>query len=238
MGIDAADGSTPDLVPLARALDLRNNTVESVLLAVAELAVERTGGDCASVTLVTGKAPTTFVATDDVAMRLDETQYGQGYGPCLDAVLASEPMLIRDARTEDRWPRFTPVAIEAGVLSSLSMPIPVLESVAASVNVYATQADALGDADRTILDDVIGHASAAIANIHVYAASRILVEQMHTAALSRAVIDQARGILMQMHRCTAEEAFDLLRRTSQRTNRKMRDVAQELVDQVSSGQQS
>ena len=237
MSSDGADSSRPDLVPLAHALDLRSNTVESVLLAVAELAVERTAGHAASVTLVTPKAPATFASTDEVATTLDETQYEQGYGPCLDAILAGEPMLVRDARVEARWPKFTPVAVEQGVLSSLSMPIPVLESVAASVNVYAREADALGDADRAALEDLIAHAAAAIANIHLYAASRTLVEQMQAAALSRAVIDQARGILMQMHRCSAEEAFDILRRTSQHSNRKIRDIAQEIVAQISNGQQ-
>ena len=227
-----ADGSRHDLQFLG-AFDLQESTVGSVLLAFAEQASVRTAGDTASVTLTIDTKPSTFVSTSDVASHLDETQYEQGYGPCLDAILAGTPMLMRDARTESRWPKFTPVAIEQGVLSSLSMPIPVLDSVSASVNVYAHQAEAFGDADRVALQGLMGYASAAIANVHLYDASRTLVEQLNTAALSRAVIDQARGILMQMHRCTAEEAFDILRRTSQHSNRKIRDIAQEIVDHAS-----
>jgi GAF domain-containing protein len=184
-----------------------------------------------------GAKPVTFASTGEVATALDETQYQQGYGPCLDAVLANAPMLISDGRTEERWPQFTPVAVEHGVLSSLSMPIPVLDSVAASVNVYACRTDEFDAAAHSSLAELIGHASAAIANIYLYDASRTLVEQMRTAAASRAVIDQARGILMQMHRCTPNEAFDILRRTSQHSNRKMRDIAQEIVDQISSSDQ-
>jgi GAF domain-containing protein len=180
---------------------------------------------------MTGSGPATFASTGDIASQLDETQYAQGYGPCLDAVLANELMAIADTRLEARWPQFTPVAIEHGVLSSISVPIPVLDSVAASVNVYATAAYAFGRVDREALQDLIGHAAAAIANVHLYDASKTLVEQLRTAAQSRAVIDQALGILIAQCHCTADEAFDILRTNSQRTNRKVRDLAADIVAQ-------
>jgi GAF domain-containing protein len=225
------DGFLPD------AFSLQENTVESVLLAVAERAVARTAADAGSVTLLLKSRPTTVAATAEVAALLDESQYEQGYGPCLDAVLADAPMEIPDMRAETRWPKFTPIAVEHGVLSSLSTPIPVLDSVAAAVNLYATKPDAFCHADHAAVQELVRYASAAIANIHLYDASRTLVEQLRTAAQSRAVIDQARGILMQMHRCTADEAFDILRRTSQHSNRKIRDIAAEIVAQVSNGKQ-
>jgi GAF domain-containing protein len=212
------------------ALDLRSNTVETVLQTVAELAVDSTlGGAAASVTLMKGNGASTFASTGPLATALDETQYEQGYGPCLDAVLASDAMDMRDATAETRWPKFTPVAIEHGVLCSFSLPIPVLESVAAGLNVYATRKDAFSETDRDTLRDLVGFAGAAIANMHLYESSKTLVEQMRTAAESRAVIDQARGILMAQHRCGPEEAFAILRTTSQRANRKIRDIATEIV---------
>src|SRR5881398_3159030 len=125
--MDPRDRAPHDLPP---ALDLQSNTLETVLLAVADLAVRNTGAASASVTLISGDRPSTFVSTDELAMALDETQYEQGYGPCLDAVLSRNVMEIRDTRTETRWPKFTPVAAEHGALSMLSVPIPVVDGVA------------------------------------------------------------------------------------------------------------
>jgi GAF domain-containing protein len=218
-------------------MDLRANTLETVLLAVADLAVRSApAASAASVTLLRGDRPTTFVSTGALATALDETQYEQGYGPCLDAVLSGDVIQITDMRVESRWPRFTPVALEHGSLSTLSVPIPVVESVAAGLNVYATEVGAFDDAERDAVVGLVGFGAAAIANMHLYEASKTLVEQMQVAAQSRAVIDQARGILMAQHGCTADEAFALLRTTSQRANRKIRDIAAEIVAQASRGQ--
>ena len=124
---------------------------------------------------------------------------------------------------------FTPVAVARGALSSVSLPIPVNESLSAGLNVYASEANAFSESDQVGLQGLVGFAGAAIGNMHLYEASRTLVDQMREAAQSRAVIDQARGILMAQHGVSAEEAFAILRRASQRANRKIRDLAEDLV---------
>jgi AmiR/NasT family two-component response regulator len=116
------------------------------------------------------------------------------------------------------------------------VPIPVVDSVSAALNVYATKANAFAAADRYALQDYVAFASAAIGNMHLYDASKALVDHMRVAALSRAVIDQARGILMAEHHCGPDEAFDILRQLSQRSNRKIRDLAVEIVDSVAEQQ--
>ncbi|MDT7537084.1 MAG: hypothetical protein QOI82_669 [Actinomycetota bacterium] len=225
----------PDASLLA-GLDLQTNTMQTVLLAVAGMAVDAvTAAEAASVTLLMGDRPITVASTGEPASGLDETQYEQGYGPCLDAVLSQQTMEIGDMRTEARWPDFTPVAVRRGVFGSLSVPIPVVDSVAAALNVYATSPEAFADADRQSLQEFVAFAAAAIGNMHVYEASKTLVEHMRIAAESRAVIDQARGILMAEHHCGAEEAFDILRRTSQHSNRKIRDLAFEIVERTGRG---
>ncbi|MCW2571044.1 MAG: Response regulator with antiterminator output domain [Frankiales bacterium] len=228
-------GPSRGTTPAVFALDLRTNTIDSVLLAVAELAVEKTAGTAASVTLMTGSRPSTSASTGAVALELDETQYEQGYGPCLDAVLSRDVMRVTDARTEARWPKFTPVAVAHGILSSMSLPIPVLDSVVAGLNVYAASPHAFGDEDDKELHDLVALGAAAIANMHLYESSKTVLDQMRIAAESRAVIDQARGVLMARHRCTADEAFDMLRLASQSANRKIRDIAREVVDEASGG---
>jgi GAF domain-containing protein len=221
---------------LAGAMDLRANTMETVLLAVAELAVQTcSAASGASVTLMTGDRPGTIASTGATASALDETQYEQGYGPCLDAVLAQAVMAMPDARTESRWPKFAPVAVSHGILSSLSLPVPVVDSLSAALNVYATVPDGFDEADRQSLLDLVGFAGVAIANMHIYESSATLVQHLRIAAESRAVIDQARGILMARHHCSPDEAFAMLRTTSQRSNRKIRDLARELVEEAGQG---
>ncbi|MDT7569855.1 MAG: hypothetical protein QOE05_29 [Actinomycetota bacterium] len=229
------DTARPGASVLA-GLDLQTNTMQTVLLTVARLAVDAVdGAEAASVTLLMGERPVTVVSTGEPASALDETQYQQGYGPCLDAVLAQQVIEVRDMRTDERWPQFAAAAVGRGVLGSLSVPIPVVDSVAAALNVYATHPDAFAAADRQSLQELVGFAAAAIGNMHLYETSKTLVEHMRIAAQSRAVIDQARGILMAEHHCGPEEAFDILRRKSQHSNRKIRDLANEIVEQAARG---
>jgi hypothetical protein len=208
-------------------------TSRTVLEALAELAVRSTpGATAASVTLMNGETPITFVATAAVAVELDESQYERGYGPCLDAILSGDVMYVEDSRTETRWPGYVDAAAASGMLSSLSMPIPVTAGLAAGLNVYAGAPAAFGEPDRDSIARLVEFAGGAIANLQLVEASRLLVDQMQTAMQSRAVIDQARGILMALHGCDADEAFAILRTTSQRANRKLRDIAQEIVNQA------
>ena len=227
--------SSDTALVLPFAMDLQKGTLDSVLLALVERAVRHTAGTAASVTVMTETQPSTSASTGAIATALDEVQYAQGQGPCLDAVLAQDVMHIRDTRVETRWPKFTPVAVEHGVLSTYSLPIPVLESVAAGLNVYGTTPDAFSETDSKGLRDLVAVGAAAIANLHLYESSKTMLEQLRVAAESRAVIDQARGILMARHQFSADEAFDMLRRTSQLANRKIRDIARDVVDDVSGG---
>jgi GAF domain-containing protein len=222
-----------------RAPSVADGGVEStrtVLSAVAEFSLRSAPtASSASVTLLDGDAPSTFVSTGPLAEALDERQYAAGHGPCLDAVLTGDIIEITDARTETRWPGYTPAAVQQGTLSSLSLPIAHTGQVAAGLNVYAHAANAFSPQEREDLTALVELASTAIANLQLAKQSSTLVEQMQTAMQSRAVIDQARGILMALHGCDAEEAFAILRRTSQHSNRKIRDIALEIVDKASRG---
>lgn len=211
-------------------------TTRTVLEAVADLAVRSTqGATAASVTIMNGETPSTFVSTAELAVELDESQYERGYGPCLDAILSGDVMYVEDSRTETRWPGYVDAAAASGILSSLSMPLPVTAGLAAGLNVYAETPAAFDPSDQDSIARLIEFAGGAIANLQLVEASRLLVDQMQTAMQSRAVIDQARGILMALHGCDADEAFAILRTTSQRGNRKLRDIAQEIVNQAAKG---
>jgi GAF domain-containing protein len=209
------------------------HSTQAVLSAVVDLAARsKPTVAAASVTMLRGDEPTTFVATGDLATELDESQYERGHGPCLDAIRLGDVMYVLDSRTETRWPGFSEAAVQHGALSSLSLPIPVTADLAAGLNVYATEPNAFSDADRAGLSSLVDFAGMAIANLQMVETTQTLVEQMQAAMHSRAVIDQARGILMARHRCDPDAAFAMLREASQHSNRKLRDIAAEIVAQA------
>jgi GAF domain-containing protein len=180
----------------------------------------------------------TVACTGQLAMDLDESQYERGRGPCLEAARGGETIQIDDVRSEERWPLYVTMALERGVLSSLSVPIPVQRQAHAALNLYALKPAAFDPDSLEVAATFASYAGVAIANMHLYDGSRRLVEQLQIAMLSRAVIDQAKGILMAQRHCSAQEAFEVLVDLSSRSNTKLRDVAQALVDQAVQATQS
>lgn len=230
----AAGTSESFRLPAPRAA--QSHSTETVLAAVCDLALKSAPSAMSvSATVLTGDRATTIVSTSKVALGLDETQYEQGYGPCVDAILSGDVMEMTDARSEMRWPVFAAAAVQAGALNVLSLPIPITESLAAGVNCYAAEVNAFSDSERERLQGLVTFAGLSIANLQHAEESKALVEQLQTAMQSRAVIDQARGILMARHGCDAEEAFAILRRTSQHANIKIRDIAQQIVADAAKG---
>lgn len=230
MDTPAGAAGTSESFRLPPRRDAQTHTSETVLAAVCDLALKSAPSATAvSATVLTGDRPVTIVSTSQVALDLDETQYAQGYGPCVDAILSGDVMEMTDARSETRWPVFAAAAVQAGALSVLSLPIPITESLAAGINCYAPEVDAFSDSERERLKGLVAFAGMSIANLQHAEEIKVIVEQLRTAMQSRAVIDQARGIVMAQHGCDAEEAFAILRRTSQRANVKIRDIAQQIV---------
>jgi GAF domain-containing protein len=211
-------------------IKLGETDLKGVLDEVAHLA-KRTipGADEVSVTLVSGKDARTAACTGEPALTLDEWQYGKGYGPCIDASATPATLSLPDMATEQRWADWAAQAMESGVHSSLSIGLPIHDQVTGALNVYATKPEAF-DSDAIVLGQTFaGYAAVALANAHLYDAQANLAQQMQAAMQSRAVIEQAKGIVMGSRHCTPDEAFAILTRISQDTNRKLRDVAAALV---------
>jgi GAF domain-containing protein len=232
--------STPNhpqdaLAELAK-ITLADHSLDQVMGKVATLAKQtlNVNGEV-SVTLVRGNQPSTIASTGALATDLDERQYDSGYGPCLDCINGGLPLLVPDMANEPRWADWSKAAAYAGARSSLSIPMPVQREVAAAINIYSTEPDAFDEAAVELGMTLAAYAAVAVANIHVYETQAQVAEQLRQAMQSRAVIEQAKGILMGQRRCTSQEAFDILVTLSQGANRKLRDVAQALVDQATSG---
>lgn len=221
---------TRDAFEQLDAMSLSEQSVNTVLQTVADLTKRvLPGGIEASVSVLLPNQPTTFVYTGQLALDLDESQYAEGYGPCLHAARKAEPVEIRDARTNSRWSGYMQQAVERGSLSSLSLPLGSSEQMAAGLNIYAREAEAFDEDGRRKATEFARFAGIAVANMCAYRSARELADNLEKALQSRAVIDQAKGVLIERHKLTAEQAFQLLTQASMRTNRKLRDVADHLV---------
>lgn len=165
------------------------------------------------------------VSTGELAKQMDESQYERGYGPGLQAAATGTTVHLDDAATETRWADYTKVARRRGVLSSVSVFVPVADAGAA-LNVYSTRANAFDQAGTALAERFAAYVSATLSNLSLLIESRELADHLRHALASREVIDEAKGILMRQRRCGPDEAFAVLVGASQRSNRKLRDVAQ------------
>jgi GAF domain-containing protein len=187
------------------------------------------GSEATSITLIRDEIPFTAAHDGQLAWDADELQYQRDYGPCVDAGRSGQLFLVEDMRTEQRWPDYARHAAAQGVGSSLSVPLPFQSATIGALDNYASRPHAFGPDDVVVAEQVASWVALAVG--HATAAASTLEEltQMRTAMLSRAVIEQAKGILMERYQVDADQAFTLLSHASQRTNIKLRDVADDLI---------
>ncbi len=182
--------------------------LEEVFSRVAAVAVEAMpGADAVSVTVLRGEHPQTLAFTADFAMDLDESQYTAGDGPCLAAARTGQDFLVTDLHTDDRWPAYSKDAVATGVFSSLSVALPLHDDSYGALNVYSRHCGGLDEDSRKIAEHVAGYAAVAMTNANLCARTARLAEQLKEAMASRAVIEQAKGIIMGERRCSEDEAF-------------------------------
>ncbi|WP_328291388.1 GAF and ANTAR domain-containing protein [Kineococcus sp. NBC_00420] len=160
---------------------------------------------------------------------MDEVQYKLDQGPCLQALSTGEVVSIDDVATEERFGSYTSHALAHGVLSSLSVPLLVAGASVGALNSYSRETHAFGDTVRAELITLAAQAQVSLALTLRAAQQSSIVDQLHTAMQTRSTIDQALGIVMTRQRCTATEAFAVLRSVSQSSNRKIVDIATELI---------
>ncbi len=188
-----------------------------------------------SVTLLRGGQAETVASTGTLAVRMDERQYARGDGPCLTAAQQGELVLLQDAASTEQWPEYAALAREHGVGSSLSVPVKLPEPVSAGLNLYSDRQDGFPEHDIELARTLAAYAAVALTNIHLYESQKRVAEHLERALESRGVIDQAKGIVIAERRCSPDEAFQVLVELSQRTNRKLRDVAEALVNSTATG---
>ncbi|MEP7024309.1 MAG: GAF and ANTAR domain-containing protein [Actinomycetota bacterium] len=205
-----------------------DGTLGDTLLRVAELVCEVSPADLAGITLLVDGRPQTGVFTDPEAPEIDTAQYGSGRGPGLDAFRDQRVYRIDSTALDQRWPEFARGAAGHGITATLSVPVIARGQSLGALNLYSRTV-AFDDAAVSRVLAFATHAAIVLANAQLYWDSRQLTENLQQAMRSRSVIDQAIGILMAGGGRSPDEAFQLLVRASQRENRKLRDIAAEMV---------
>jgi len=162
------------------------------------------------------------------ALELDHAQYSDGQGPCLDALGGTQ---VEAALPEGgaRWPKLALKASELGVQRALSTPLTVRDRTLGALNIYSQAESKFNDAEKGFATLFAEQAAVLLANAFTLMSSVEMTEQLRAALASREIIGEAKGILMQQQTCTRDQAFDILRRASQRENRKLREIAEALV---------
>jgi GAF domain-containing protein len=228
------DEVTGALDVLARVLE-QEEELPVVLDRLCRQAVHAIGeADLASVVLLRGGTPVTSAVTHDAAGVADQAQYRAAQGPCLEVAATGEVVRASPEQVAARWPGLAAESAGTDIASYLSAPLFIDTEHHGSLNLYSYGAHGFDAIEAALLELYITAVEAALANAQRYRQAREQATQLGRALKSRGVIDQAKGILMAARRISADAAFTLLVSQSQQQNRKLHEVAQRFVTDVTS----
>jgi GAF domain-containing protein len=202
------------------------------VLAVADRALP--SARAVSVTVPADGGWRTVASTDaGGTSAVDAIQCAAGEGPSIDTIRSGREHVAEDLSADERWPAVRARAGDLAYRCALAVPLTVDDDVLGALNVFAVGVGGLDGTDRDLARRLAAPVATTIANARAYGRVAAVAAQLQEALASRATIERAKGVLMARAGCDAERAFELLRRTSQDHNRKLRDVARDVVDGAS-----
>ena len=236
MGFEGPADPTPaDELNLAaaygqlQALLLETEDITGFLEQLAVLSAAVVPATACGITMRGERDAFTVASSHQLALDADEIQYGRGQGPCLSAMNTGERVLVTELAEDDRWPEYRTYATARGIASSLSLPLVVSGQTVGALNLYGDKPQQF-DEDAIRRADAFSRQSATALTIMMRHDSQLtLSNQLRAAIESRAIIDQAIGIIMAQRHCNATDAFGALRQVSQHRNVKLNVVAAELI---------
>lgn len=172
-----------------------------------------------------------MAASSSHSHTLELLQLQNQEGPCLDCFQEAAPVVSTDLPTDrDRWPRFVPAALDLGYHGILALPLRLRDRVLGGLNLFYDQAGEAVAADR-----VLGQALADIATIGLVQERTVreslgLADQLQTALNARIAIEQAKGVLSERAGLEVDQAYERLRGYARSHNRRLREVAHDLLD--------
>ena len=198
-------------------------SLEELLDRAVGLAVDIVPGcEQAGISLLQNRVVESPSSVGPLAAKCDKLQERLGEGPCVTALLEADVIRIDDITVEARWPRFAEAAAVEGVRSMLACRLATQRDKLGALNLYSTEPGAFNAESESMAVGYAAHVSLALSALDREA-------NIRRALQSREIIGQAMGILMERHRITASQAFDVMVHASQRTNVKLRVIAEELV---------
>jgi GAF domain-containing protein len=211
--------------------------VDSTLSRITRLAVASIdGADFCGVSLVMkgakGKEIKTVGATDQIAAEMDRIQYEVGEGPCLSSIANQATFKIDDLSSNRQWPRFAAAAAGKGINSLMAFVMQISDESLAALNLFAKRTQAFTREDVRVGAVFASHAVFTLANAQTHEADQQKAQQLEEALVTRGVISNAVGILMAQEAVNRDEAFGILRNTSQNLNMKLRVIAEGIVDKA------
>jgi GAF domain-containing protein len=228
MAEDAADIAAS--ITELQALLLGTDSIDGFLQELAVLAARTLGQqvEC-GITLQPNGRPYTVASSGPLAVQMDEIQYGLDHGPCLASIRTGDENRIDDLADDRRWHRYALRALAHGVRSSLSLPLTAQGTLVGALNLYSPSPGFFAETRAQQARRFASEASVAVGIAARLAAQAVLTDQLRVSLATRSVIDQALGVIMAEQRCTAEEAFAILRTASHNRNLKLRQVAQDII---------
>jgi GAF domain-containing protein len=169
-----------------------------------------------------GATLTTPASIGPLAAACDELQQTLGEGPCITSLQTQSLVRVDDMTTETSWPRFAAAAADLGLRSLLACQLATARDRLGALNLYSTQPHAFDKNSEVLARAYATHVGVALASAEREA-------NLRQALASREAIGQAIGILIERHKLTASQAFDLMVHISQRTHVRLREIAEELV---------
>lgn len=222
-------GLVADLAELPSLL-LSTEALDKVVWQAAMLAVHAIDEvDACGVTVLREGKPVSIMPGSAPYSELEQYQYEHEDGPLMQSMRYKEVVVVPAMAAEQQWDGYPSLAAERGVAASLSLPLVVGERVLGAITLYSSRSHdfSLG---RRLAELVSDLASTALSCMNTHSEQSQLNDQLQEALGSRAVIEQAKGMLMAQRHCGADEAFNVLRRSSQHRNIKLRDIAGVVVD--------
>ena len=208
---------------LARAFANASDENARLQLAVDSAVTLVDTCDHAGITVNEGGRPFTRVSSDDVVRRANELQYVLNDGPCLNFQRDQDTVVVADLATDQRWPVWAPkVHHELGARSMMSLLVYTDGHSYGALSLYATGDHGFDMDDVAVAQALAGHLALAMS-------AEREIDQLGMAIISRLVIGQAQGILMERLNISADQAFDYLRRASNDLNRKLVSVASDIA---------
>jgi GAF domain-containing protein len=206
------------------------------MFAVAELATSAFRAcDAASITVVEDGHAHTATATHEDALAIDEMQYEADDGPCLTAIRTLKTIRVDSFADDGRWEDVAGAALGRGKHSSLSLPLVIDARAFGALNLYSSLQSAFTEAEEEAGKLFAAPAAVAIAGATSLTQATTLARNLALALEHRDIIGQAKGILMATNGVSADEAFAMLTSASQRENRKLYAIAEEIVSRRTAG---